>query len=105
MPPSIRSTTRSGAAVAKHGPGSLATAVSPFDSSEEMFLQIQYIRSIDPQAWLIQPTVRVEGQDQVFKNPANGQVTFTLRAEKAPNQKRAAKSSTTSAETSAPSPT
>jgi len=56
-----------------------------------MFLQIKYIRSIDPQAWLVVPPIRVDGQDKVFKNPANGQTTFTLRAEKAPNRKGAEK--------------
>jgi NADH-quinone oxidoreductase subunit G len=78
-------------AVAKHGPGSLACGISAFDSTEDTFLLIQFVRSIDPQAWLIAPTVRVEGQDQVFKNPASAQVTFILRAEKAPNRRGAEK--------------
>jgi NADH-quinone oxidoreductase subunit G len=78
-------------AVEKEGSGSLACAVSPFDSTEDIFLQIQYVRSIDPQAWLIMPSVRVEGQDRVFKNPVTGATTFTLRAEKAPNRRGAEK--------------
>ena len=72
---------------AKAGPGALACILSPFDSTEEAFLQIKYVRSLDPQAWLVMNTVRVEGTDQVFKNPATGAVTFTIRAEKAPNRK------------------
>src|ERR1041384_3357572 len=35
--------------VAKHGKGSIVCAVSPFDSTEEIFLQIKYVRSIDPE--------------------------------------------------------
>ena len=78
-------------AVAKNGPGSLACSLSPFDSTEEIFLQVQFVRSVDPQAWLVLPNVRVDGQDHVFKNPANGQVTFTLSAEKCPNRHGAEK--------------
>jgi NADH-quinone oxidoreductase subunit G len=78
-------------AVEKHGPGTLLCSLSPFDSTEDIFLQIKFIRSLDPQAWLMLPPVRVDGQDQVFKNPATGQVTFTLRAEKAPNRRGAEK--------------
>jgi NADH-quinone oxidoreductase subunit G len=78
-------------AVEKNGPGSLLTSVSPFDSTEDLFLQIKFVRSIDPQAWLVLPPVRVDGADQAFKNPASGQVTFTLRAEKAPNRRGAEK--------------
>jgi NADH-quinone oxidoreductase subunit G len=77
------------AAVAKNGSGSLACGLSAFDSTEEMYLQIKYVRSIDPGAWLVLPQVRVEGEDKIFKNPANGQTTFTLRAEKAPNRRGA----------------
>jgi NADH-quinone oxidoreductase subunit G len=79
------------AAVQSSGPGSTACVLSPFDSTEELFLQAKYARSIDPQAWLVVKPAPVVGQDQVFKNPANGQVTFTLRAEKAPNAKGAQK--------------
>jgi NADH-quinone oxidoreductase subunit G len=78
-------------AVERHGPGSLACGISAFDSTEEIFLHVKLARSIDPQAWLIAPSVRVEGQDQVFKNPVTGQVNFTLRAEKAPNRRGAEK--------------
>jgi NADH dehydrogenase/NADH:ubiquinone oxidoreductase subunit G len=85
----VESTLRD--AVAKNGPGSTLCAVSPFDSTEEIFLQIKYVRSIDPQAWLVLPPVRVDGTDKVFKNPGNGQTTFTLSAEKAPNRKGAEK--------------
>jgi NADH-quinone oxidoreductase subunit G len=75
------------AAVAEGGQGSLACVVSPFDSTEEIFLQVKYARSIDPQAWLVMNPVRIEGQDQVFRNPTSGQTTFILRAEKAPNRR------------------
>jgi NADH-quinone oxidoreductase subunit G len=79
------------AIVKQNGPGSLATILSPFDSTEEMFLQVQYIRSIDPQAWTVMNPVRVAGQDQVFTNPTTKQVTYTIKAEKAPNRKGAEK--------------
>jgi NADH-quinone oxidoreductase subunit G len=74
-------------AVKQNGPGSLACIVSPFDATEEIFLQIKYLRSIDPQCWLVMNPVRVDGMDQIFKNPTSGQVTFTIKAEKAPNRK------------------
>jgi anaerobic selenocysteine-containing dehydrogenase len=74
------------AAVKQHGAGSVVCILSPFDATEEMFLQIKYVRSIDPQAWLVMNPVRVEGEDQVFKNPTTGQVTFVIKAEKAPNR-------------------
>ncbi len=79
------------AAVAKKGPGSLACIVTPFDATEEIFLQIKYVRSIDPQAWVIVKDPHVEGEDIVLKNPTTGQVTFTVKAEKAPNRKGAEK--------------
>jgi len=77
--------------VEKHGAGSLLCAVSAFDATEDIFLQIKFVRSIDPQAWLIVPPPRVDGADQVFRNPTTGQATFTLRAEKAPNHRGAEK--------------
>ena len=78
-------------AVEKHGPGSLACGISAFDSTEDTFLLIKFVRSIDPQAWLVLPSVRIEGRDQVFKNPTTGAITFILRAEKAPNRRGAEK--------------
>ncbi len=78
-------------AAAARGPGNLACILSPFDATEEMFLQVKYARSLDPQAWIVMNPVRVEGQDQVFKNPATGAVTFTIKAEKAPNRRGAEK--------------
>jgi NADH-quinone oxidoreductase subunit G len=78
-------------AVAQNGPGSIACILSPHDSTEELFLQARYIRSIDPLAWIVVKTPRTAGNDQVFKNPANGQVTYTIKAEKAPNLKGAQK--------------
>jgi NADH-quinone oxidoreductase subunit G len=79
------------AAVASGGPGSTACILSPHDATEEQFLMAKYARSIDPQAWIAVEAPTVDGQDQTFKNPANGQVTFTLRAEKAPNRRGAEK--------------
>jgi NADH-quinone oxidoreductase subunit G len=78
-------------AVKANGPGSTACVVSSFDATEEIFLQIQYARSIDPQAWIVVKEPHVDGQDQVFKNPTSGKVTFTIKAEKAPNRKGAEK--------------
>jgi NADH-quinone oxidoreductase subunit G len=78
-------------AVQSGGPGSTACIVSPHDSTEEIFLQVKFARSIDPQAWLVVKDTPVQGENQVFKNPANGQPTFTLYAEKAPNRKGAEK--------------
>ncbi len=72
--------------VKEKGPGSLAAILSPFDSTEEMFLQIQYVRSIDPQAWLVLNPPKIAGEDQVFKNLATGAVTYVIKAEKAPNR-------------------
>ncbi len=67
-------------------PGSTVLVLSPFDSTEEMFLAAQWIRRIDPQAWLVLNEPQVEGHDQVFKNPTTGAVTYTIHAEKAPNR-------------------
>ncbi|MCL2641726.1 MAG: 2Fe-2S iron-sulfur cluster-binding protein, partial [Phycisphaerales bacterium] len=39
--------------VKSHGPGRIAVMPSPFDATEELYLQIKYARSIDPQAWLV----------------------------------------------------
>jgi len=71
--------------------GGLACILSPFDSTEEMFLQIKCVRSIDPQAWIAMTPVRIDGQDIVLKNPQTGAVTYTVKAEKAPNRKGAEK--------------
>src|SRR5262249_22014491 len=49
------------AAVKQHGAGSTVCILSPFDGTEEMFLQIKYARSIDPAAWLVMNPVRMEG--------------------------------------------
>lgn len=72
-------------------PGATVLVLNAFDSTEEMFLAAQWIRRIDPQAWLTLAEPKVEGQDQVFKNPTTGAVTYTLRAEKAPNRRGAEK--------------
>ncbi len=69
----------------------LVCLVSPFDGSEEIFLQIKYARSLDPHAWIVVNPVRSTGTDQVFKHPQTGTVTYTLHAEKAPNRTGAEK--------------
>jgi len=66
--------------------GNLAAIFSPFDSTEEMFLQAKYVRSLDPQAFLALNPSRIAGEDQVFKNPATGAVTYVIKGEKAPNR-------------------
>jgi anaerobic selenocysteine-containing dehydrogenase len=54
-------------------------------ASEEAWLLGKAIREIDPQAVLILGPVPTSGQDDVFKNPANGKQTFVIKAEKVPN--------------------
>jgi NADH-quinone oxidoreductase subunit G len=71
--------------VARHGPGSVYGLLSPMMSCEEAWLFGQAIRSIDPQAILALGPVPTSGQDETFKNPADGKVTFTIKAEKVPN--------------------
>jgi NADH-quinone oxidoreductase subunit G len=75
----------------KNASAGTVLVLSPFDSTEEMFLAAQWIRRVDPQAWLVLNPAKVDGQDQVFKNPVTGAVTYTLHAEKAPNRKGAEK--------------
>src|SRR3954470_1787903 len=67
------------------GDGSLYAMLSPMMACEEAWLLGTYIRSIDPAAVLVLGPVPTTGQDEVFKNPANGKVTFTIKAEKVPN--------------------
>ena len=71
--------------------GSTVLVLNAFDSTEEMFLAAQWMRRIDPQAWLVLIEPKVDRQDQVFKNPVTGAVTYTLHAEKAPNRPGAEK--------------
>ncbi len=78
-------------AVAEKGAGSTVLLLSPFDSTEEMFLAARWIRGIDSQARLILNPPKIAGQDQVFRNPATGAVTYVIRAEKAPNRRGAEK--------------
>ena len=77
--------------IAATAPGSTMLILNPFDSTEEMFLAAQWLRRVDPQAWLVLMEPKVDGQDQVFKNPSTGAVTYTLYAEKAPNRRGAEK--------------
>src|SRR5688572_11138703 len=67
--------------VKESGPGSLYALLSPMMACEEAFLLGTYLRSVDPQAVLILGPVPTLGQNEVFKNSMNGQVTFTIQAE------------------------
>ncbi len=76
---------------AADAPGSTVLVLSPFDSTEEMFLAAQWVRRVDPQAWLTFNYPKIQGRDQEFKNPVTGAITYTLYAEKAPNRRGAEK--------------
>ena len=67
------------------GEGSLYAVLSPMMACEEAWLLGRYIRSIDAKAMLILGPVPASEADEVFKNPTNGKVTFTIKAEKVPN--------------------
>src|SRR5205085_8453913 len=71
--------------VKESGPGGLFAMLSPMMACEEAWLLGQYIRGLDPQAVLVLGPVPSTGKDEVFKNPNNGKITFTIQAEKAPN--------------------
>jgi NADH-quinone oxidoreductase subunit G len=73
--------------VKENGEGSLYAMLSPMMSCEEAYLLGTYIRSVDPQATLVLGPVPTTGENEVFKNPINGKVTFTIQAEKVPNRK------------------
>ncbi len=69
----------------ENGEGSLYAVLSPMMACEEAWLLGRYIRSIDAKAMLILGPVPASEADEVFKNPSNGKVTFTIKAEKVPN--------------------
>jgi NADH-quinone oxidoreductase subunit G len=71
--------------VSTQGHGSLYAVLSPMMASEEAWLLGKAIRAIDPQAALILGPVPTSGQNETFKNPANGKTNFTIQAEKVPN--------------------
>ena len=71
--------------VEKNGPGSLYAVLSPMMACEEAFLLGKAIRAADPQALLVLGPVPAAGEDEVFKNPANGKQTFVIKGEKVPN--------------------
>jgi NADH-quinone oxidoreductase subunit G len=73
------------AIVSQNGVGSLFGLLSPMMSCEEAWLFGQAIRSIDPQAMLALGPVPTSGEDETFKNPQTGKLTFTIKAEKVPN--------------------
>jgi NADH-quinone oxidoreductase subunit G len=60
---------------------SLVAILSPFLTVEEAFLLGQYVRTIDPNAWLVMGPIPVRGEDERFPNG------FTIRAEKCPNRR------------------
>jgi NADH-quinone oxidoreductase subunit G len=59
--------------------------LSPMMACEEAYLLGKAIRALDPQALLISGPVPTAAADEVFKNPATGKTTFTIKAEKVPN--------------------
>src|SRR3954463_15787882 len=70
---------------AEGGDGSLYAMLSPMMACEEAWLLGTLIRSIDAQAVLVLgPGPKAEA-NEVFKNPANDKMTFTIQAEKVPN--------------------
>ena len=73
-------------AVAEKGQGSTLLMLSPFDSTEEMFLAATWARKMDPGCALGLNLSKIDGQDQIFTNPATGAVTYTIRADKSPNR-------------------
>lgn len=60
---------------------SLGAVLSPFLTLEEAYLLGTYIRSIDPNAWLVMGHIPMKGEDERFPNG------FTIRAEKCPNRR------------------
>jgi NADH-quinone oxidoreductase subunit G len=75
------------AAAKEGGPGSLFAMLSPMMACEEAYLLGKFIRSLDPQATLILGPAPSAEKPDVFKNPNNGKVTFTIQAQKVPNAK------------------
>ena len=73
------------AIVQKNGAGSLYAILSPMMACEEAWLLSKAIRAVDSEAVLILGPVPRAAGDQVFHNPMNGKVTFTIKAEKVPN--------------------
>ena len=73
------------ALVTANGPGSLYAMLSPMMACEEAWLLGQVIRQLDPQAVLASGPIPSTGQDEVFRNSANGKQTFVIKAEKVPN--------------------
>jgi NADH-quinone oxidoreductase subunit G len=71
--------------VASKGPGSLYAMLSPMMACEEAYLLGKAIRAIDSGATLISGPIPTAAADEVFKNPATGKTTFTIKAEKVPN--------------------
>jgi NADH-quinone oxidoreductase subunit G len=69
------------------GEGSLYAMLSSMMACEEAYLLATYLRSIDPKAMLVMGPVPSSGENEIFKNPINGKVTFTIQAEKVPNRK------------------
>jgi len=73
------------AIVAQNGSGSLYAMLSPMMACEEAWLLGKFIRSLDPQAVLVAGPAPAAADDEIFKNPATGQQTFVIKAQKVPN--------------------
>ena len=75
------------AIVNENGAGSLYAVLSPMMATEEAWLLGTWIRSIDSDALIAIGPVPTAGENELFKNPANGKKTFEIQAEKVPNKK------------------
>jgi NADH-quinone oxidoreductase subunit G len=74
-------------AVKTNGPGSIYAVLSPMMACEEAWLLGKAIRLLDPNAVLALGPVPTTGENEIFKNSANGKQTFVIQAEKVPNAK------------------
>ena len=74
----------------KAGAKSVVAVLSPFLTVEEAFLLGSYFKSLSPDVRLVLGPVPLIGQDDTYPKNAKGEpvtpVTFTIRAEKAPNR-------------------
>lgn len=73
--------------VRENGVGCLFAMLSPMMACEEAYLLGKYIRALDPQAVLVMGPAPSVGENEVFRNPTTGKVTFTIQAEKVPNRR------------------
>ena len=71
-------------AVKTNGKGSIYAVLSPMMACEEAWLLGKAIRALDPEATLALGPVPTTGENEIFKNSANGKQTFVIQAEKVP---------------------